>query len=306
MEFTQEQAQELFANEETRGIIFETLAQNESGKQYLNTHAENYFEEKVKSRIGEIHGMYDRDFEEATGIKKPDGVKSYEFWKSQFSDLHSKAQSSDPTKLAELQKANEELKSKLEGDDSSKYFKDLYESTKSGSEKRIAELEEQIAGFKKDQVLNTIKSDLNNSLKGLAFDKNIKQSVLDTYIQNVTNSLVNNAKVLEDGSIAYYNAEQELITNNRTMEKAKAIDILKKSLADVLEDKRVIEGGGEIGQGKTTPKPSGNYSKAKTQGELIDLITENLMSDGMVKGSADFQTKMTKLFQEHGKDLPMR
>ena len=125
-----EQIIELLNNEEQRGQVLETIAQHEAGKQYLNNFAKIEAEKIIGQKIGELHGGYDRDFEEVTGVKKPEGVKSYTFWKEHFKGVNEKAKSVNTDVIDQIKKENEELKLKMENNEQAKYFKDLYESTK--------------------------------------------------------------------------------------------------------------------------------------------------------------------------------
>ena len=69
----------------------------------ITTLSKNDEAQVIGKKVGEIHGDYDKDFEPIFGVKKPDGVKSYTFWKEQANAWKEKidAQASfDETKKA--------------------------------------------------------------------------------------------------------------------------------------------------------------------------------------------------------------
>lgn len=305
MEFTNEQITEVLSNEETRGNFLETIASNEHGKSYLDNFASTHFESNVGSKIGEIHGGYDKDLSEATGIIKPDGVKSYTFWKEEVLKLKQKADSSNPEILNQLKSQNEELKSKIESGEASKHFKDLYESTKSTAQTEIEKYKGELEAYKTNEIKSKINNDLKNTVVKFGFDETIKKSVLDTFVNNELNQLIEKAKVSEDGSVSYYDFDGSLILNKKTMLKADAEYILSDRLKDVIAEKRKIEGGGGDGN-KEGKKSTGDFSGAKNQQELNTLIGENLLADGYIKGTDEYQLKFSELLKANKGDLPLR
>jgi hypothetical protein len=296
---------ELLNNEEQRGQVLETIAQHEAGKEYLNNYAKIEAEKIIGQKIGELHGGYDRDFEEVTGVKKPEGVKSYTFWKEHFKGVNEKAKSVNTDVLDQIKKENEELKLKMENNEQAKYFKDLYESTKTTYQKQLEEKENFINQFQTERMQMKIKGDLSAAIAKLELNSELPEDVKNTYIETVFNSLMKGAKVMEDGSIVYYDGDT-LLTDSKTAQKATAEYLLQSRLKSILVEKKVVTGGGGQDPNKTKSKSSVSFSHAKTQMELNTLIEESLLADGFLKGKTDFQAKKNELFKEFSNGLPLR
>ena len=107
-----EQINEAFENNaELKNEFLSNYRNSEEMQELLNNHAKNYWESKIGDEIGKVHGGYDQDFKEVLGIEKPQGVKSYTFWKEQVAKLKENANpdllSEKDQQIAELQKAVE-------------------------------------------------------------------------------------------------------------------------------------------------------------------------------------------------------
>jgi hypothetical protein len=302
-----EQFQEVFnTNEELRGQILETISSNDNGKAYLDNYAKHHFDSNIGARIGEIHGAYDKDLKEL-GFEKPDGVKSYEFVKETIKSLKEKAASGDPQAIEALRKENEELQSKIENNEQAKYFKDLHESSTKTFKEQLEEKEAQIQSFLDKQRSFQVEGELNKALTGFTLNDSLPAEVKDTFIQTVYADLLKGAKIIEDGSIAFYDGNGDLIVNNKTMGKATASEILADKLKSIIASKADTKGGGgQDGMGEKKPS-NVTFANAKTKGELLDLIQQSLLSNGEVKGTKEFNVKRDELFVENGGDkLPLR
>jgi hypothetical protein len=304
-ELNVEQIAEAFnANEELRGQLLETISSNEHGKSYLDNYAKNYFESNIGTKIGEVHGAYDKDFEEVLGVKKPDGVKSYAFWKEQAAKLKEAASSSDPALLESIKNENAELKSKIENNEQAKYFKDMYESTKNSYSEQLKEKEGVIQQFEQKQRTFTIEGELNKALNSIKLNDSLPEDVKATYLQTVYSSLLSEAKILEDGSIVFYE-NGEPITNKKTANKATASEILNNKLKSIVAQAPTTTGGGGQ-ESNGTKKSNVTFSNASTKLELQSLVETSLLADGLLKGTNDFTTKMDGILAEYGKGLPLR
>lgn len=304
--FNVESLGEALNNENLRGQILESIANNEYGQTYLNNFAKTHWDKNIGTEVGTIHGKYDQDLKDL-GFNKPDGVKTYEFVKSTIKDLQEKALAGDPAAIEALRTENTDLKSKLENNEAAKHFKDLYESTKNTSATKIEELENQISSFRDKQRRFTIETELNRVLTGLDLNDSLPEDVRKTYVDTVYKSLLDNAKVLEDGSIAFYNGE-ELIVNKKNMEKASASYILKDRLKSIIAEKQDTTGSGGQDESMSGKKRSNvTFANAKTKVELTGLIEQSLLADGFTKGSSEFATKSNEIFVESGgNNLPLK
>ena len=141
-----EQINEAFENNaELKNEFLSNYRNSEEMQELLNNHAKNYWESKIGDEIGKVHGGYDQDFKEVLGIEKPQGVKSYTFWKEQVAKLKENA---NPDLLSEKDQQIAELQKAVEQSAGSEHFKSLYEKLQSDSETRIAELNEQLSSIR--------------------------------------------------------------------------------------------------------------------------------------------------------------
>ena len=170
--------------------------------------------------------------------------------------------------------------------------------------KEIEEKNSYITGFESEKKQLKIKGELSNAMAKLEINSDLPEDVRNNYIDTVFNSLMNGAKVLEDGSIVFYDGETMYI-NPKTASKATAEEILQSKLKSILLEKKEVTGGGGQGQ-KAKSKSSISFTNAKTKMELNTLIDESLLLDGVLRGNPEFQTKKDELFKEFSNGLPLR
>jgi hypothetical protein len=306
-DLTIEQINEAFqSNEELKGQFIQNFRESEDGQTLLNNHAENHWNSKIGDEIGSLHGKYDNDFKEVLGVDKPDGVKSYTFWKEQVQRLK---ESSNPELIAEKEAQIAELQKAVEQNSGSEHFKGLYEKLQSDSEARIAELTGQIGEFENKFRANKIESLIGKAMSGFEFNTELPEDVRTNYIDSIVSGLIGNAKVMEDGTVTFYE-NNEPILDPKTLAKMDAGQILKSKLASVLLKKDSSNGGG-VDKDKLNPTDpnrlnvSATITTAKTQTQLYDAISKELSAKGMKKGSTEYTKEFDGLFAEHSKGLPL-
>lgn len=301
-----EQINEAFENnQELKGQFLENWRNSEDAQTLLNNHAQNYWDSKIGEEIGKLHGKYDNDFKEVLGVEKPQGVKSYAFWKEQVQKLK---EGSNPGLIAEKEAQIAELQKAVEQSGNSEHFKTMYEKLQAESESRVSELSGQLAEYETKFRNNKIESIINKELNGLEFNSDLPEDVRSTFIDGVISSLMNGAKIMEDGTVTFYDGDQPIL-NQKTLAKMNAGEILKTKLASVLAKKEPNAGGG-VDPKKIDPNNPNRLNvpatitTAKTQTQLFDAISKELASKGMRKGSKEYQNEADKLFAEHSEGLP--
>jgi hypothetical protein len=301
-----EQINEAFENnQELKGQFLENWRNSEDAQTLLNNHAQNYWDSKIGEEIGKLHGQYDNDFKEVLGVEKPQGVKSYAFWKEQVQKLK---EGSNPGLIAEKEAQIAELQKAVEQSGNSEHFKTMYEKLQAESESRVSELSGQLAEYETKFRNNKIESIINKELNGLEFNSDLPEDVRSTFIDGVISSLINGAKIMEDGTVTFYDGDQPIL-NQKTLAKMNAGEILKTKLASVLAKKEPNAGGG-VDPKKIDPNNPNRLNvpatitTAKTQTQLFDAISKELASKGMRKGSKEYQNEADKLFAEHSQGLP--
>lgn len=305
-DLTIEQINEAFnTNAELKGQFLETWKSSEDAQTLLNNYAQNYWESKIGDEIGKVHGGYDNDFKEVLGIEKPQGVKSYTFWKEQVAKLK---ESANPDLLSEKDAQISELQKAVEQSSGSEHFKSLYEKLQSESESRVAELSAQLEEYETRFRTNKIESLINKAMNGFEFNSELPEDVRTTFIDGIVSKLIQGAKVMEDGTVTFYE-NNEPILNPKTLAKMEAGEILKTKLASVLLKKEPNAGGGVDPKSIDPNNPNrlnvpATITTAKTQTQLFDAISKDLASKGMRKGSKEYQSEFDKLFAEHSDGLP--
>lgn len=307
-DLTIEQINEAFENNaELKNEFLNNYRNSEEVATLLNNHAKNYWDSKIGDEIGKVHGGYDQDFKEVLGIEKPQGVKSYTFWKEQVQKLKETA---NPELLSEKDQQIAELQKAVEQSAGSEHFKSLYEKLQSDSETRIAELNQTIEEFETKFRNNKIESLINKAMNGFEFNSELPEDVRTSFVDGIVSKLIQGAKVMEDGTVTFYE-NNEPILNPKTLAKMDAGDILKNKLASVLLKKENSAGGG-VDPKKVDPNnpnrmnTPATITTAKTQTQLFDAISKELASKGMRKGSKEYTNEFDKLFAENSEGLPLK
>ena len=307
-DLTIEQINEAFENNaELKNEFLNNYRNSEEVATLLNNHAKNYWDSKIGDEIGKVHGGYDQDFKEVLGIEKPQGVKSYTFWKEQVQKLKETA---NPELLSEKEQQIAELQKAVEQSAGSEHFKSLYEKLQSDSETRIAELNQTIEEFESKFRNNKIESLINKAMNGFEFNSELPEDVRTSFVDGIVSKLIQGAKVMEDGTVTFYE-NNEPILNPKTLAKMDAGDILKNKLASVLMKKENSAGGG-VDPKKVDPNnpnrmnTPATITTAKTQTQLFDAISKELASKGMRKGSKEYTNEFDKLFAENSEGMPLK
>jgi len=295
-------------NAELKEQFIEGFKASESGQSLLNNHAENHWNDKIKTTIGELHQGYDNDFEEAFGKKRPDGVKTYNFFKEETAKLKQLANANDPSVLAEKDRIISELNAKIENGSANDHFKSLYDSLQIDTETRIKELTGQIDGFKEKSRLGQIESTLTKALSGLTFNEGLPKDLVDGHVNNLIASLTSSAKVMEDGTVTFYDGDIPI--RDKNLANMKAEQLLRTRLESVLAKKDATGGGVDPNKRDlNNPNPlmtSASISSAKTQSQLMTAIESDLISKGLSKRSIEYRKQMDELFAQHMKGLPIK
>lgn len=274
----------------------------------------------INKKTGEIYGNIDRDIEEATGLKKPQGMKTYDWHKlllgdiQKYKDLKSQFDTLKEEKT-ELEKKiekgeglDEELKKQIAAKD--KKIDDLNKQMKADKEL----LDTKTKDFEKktfDLNFNFLSSEAE---KGLTFIDAIQPNIQQVLIKNAKSEILSEYEVdqIDDGKggLRTVFKKDGVVVNNPdnglnpyTLEELYKIK-LKDSLKTGESKKGAGSKGGEGGQvGSQTIDISG----AKSQVEADELIVKQIMSEGIARDSQDFQPRFDELRTENKvADLPMR
>ena len=277
----------------------------------------------ISSKIGELHGRYDLDVKEVTGIEKAQGEKSYDYVKRVLGDFKSKVGGSAELqtkitgyeqKISTLEKAisegkgNEAMVQKLRDTESQlAQLNTQYSTDKQVWEREKGEFSSQITAIQVD-------TQFEKAIAGLKFKAGYPEEIQNTLLQSTKNSILGQYKadwVEADGKkvMVFRDSKGEIARNQSNgLNPFTAQELIKNSLKGVLDEGRAQEGGG-------TKSPGGNggaieivsISGAKTQLEADELIVKYLLQKGELRGSASFGENQAKLRKDNGVDkLPIR
>lgn len=294
----------LQSDESLQTGLVEILPTLPKGKEYLENVKKAHFEENVGQKIGELHGKYDTDFSSVLGITKPDGKKSYEFWREQVKLLKEKADSADGSKLTEYQNKIKELEAKISSGEGAKLLKEQIAALEEKYGKDISAREETIVGLQKQIQNGAVQGKLNSALSSLKINSDLPKSLTDSFIANVMGDIIKEAKFDEAGNVIFYEGGKPKL--NTLAGPISAEDLLKEKLQDILAKDHKQKGGGGAGGAGGGSNPI-QISGAKSQDQLRTAIEDMLLKDGLEKNSIEFIKKADKLFIENkGNSLPLR
>lgn len=280
----------------------------------LSTNDENTV---IGSRIGELHGRYDTDILEASGVAKNQGEKSYDYVKRVIADLVKSGGSA-----TELNNQITSLKTEIEGyketiakgkgseviaqqlkdaQDRMAQIQSAYDADKDKWGKERTDYEDHIKGTRLEYAVA-------DATKGLKFKAGYPESVQNTLLTAAKNSIL--AKFtpeFQENKLVFRDSEGKIATNQANrLEPFTLAELMKVELKDVLDAGRKVPGAG------TSPDDTDNLeildlSAANTQVKADDIISKHLLAKGLTRGSREFSEEQTKMRKENGVDkLPLR
>lgn len=312
-------------------LTVETLRQNSNlaglTDNQLNAIAEmskNDENAVIGAKIGALHGQYDTDIFEISGVKKNDGEKSYDYTKRVLSDYKAKAEATNSLQ-AELNSAKaqvNDLQAKLEKGGADEVLAQQLKDAKN----QVSQLQTQLAA--KTAEFATKQSDFDKALRdthidyafqaatsGLKFKDGITETIQKTLLSAVK------AEVLSKGSPDFIEeqGQKKLVFrdnagnilnnpgNNLNPYTLKEL-IMESSLKDVLDSGRKANGGGtQPTGGATNNKGTIDLSGVKTQVEADKAIEAHLLAEGLTRDSQEFADKSLQIRTENKvADLPLR
>ncbi len=304
----------------------ELASLTEDQKKAITVLSANDENQVIASRIGELHGQYDKDVKSVTGIDKNQGEKTYDYVKRVLADYKGKAAQFEElsTKVTALERSRAELETKIrEGkgnEETSKKLRDAesaleqlrtkYEDDRKSWESEKGKYDLQITGIK-------VSNEFDKAISGLKFKAGYSPDIQSTLISATKEAILNQYGVDwvdTDGTKTMVfrtkDDKAEIVRNkNNALQPYTVKEMMAERLKDVLDTGRKGEGTG------TGPKPDGDggddfsldLSGTKTQTEASDKIQAHLMAKGLTRGSTAFSEAQTKLWKDNNiSKLPMR
>ena len=278
----------------------------------------------INTKIGEHHGLIEKDVKEISGIDKQEGEKSYDYMKRVLGDYKSKSGGSkelqtkitaQETKIKDLEqkiadgKGNEAIAQKLK--DAKGQLTQL--QTQYDTDKQTWETEK--TGFAEKITGIQVNSEFGKATAGLKFKAGYPEGVQKTLIDSAKAGVLGKYKpdwVEADGTktMVFRDEKGEIVRNKANgLNPYTAQELISESLKEVLDPgkKTTGTGTGEPGKGDTDKIEVVDIAGAKTQVEADELITKHLLQIGETRGSASFAEKQKKIREENGiAKLPIR
>ena len=277
----------------------------------------------IGSKIGALHGQYDSDIFEITGVKKHDGEKSYDYAKRVLGDYKTKTVTAQ-TELSAAKAQVTELQGKLEkgvGDETlGQQLKDAKaQVTQLQAQLKTKETEFTTKQTEFDTALKNVHVDyaFQAATSGLKFKAGITEPIQRTLLSAAKTEILakGTPDFVEDGhggkTLVFRGADGNILNNPKNNLNPYTVQelVMETSLKDVIDAGRQQTGGG------TGPGAGGNgggagtldLSGVKSQVEADKAIEAHLLANGLTRDSSEFAEQSMQLRAENNvATLPIR
>ena len=280
----------------------------------------------IGTKIGALHGQYDADILNVSGIAKAEGEKSYDYLKRVLCDYKTKL---DGTKTLSAQLEAQknkvaELEAKLAAGGSDEVLKQQLKDARH----QVTQLQTQLTA--KTGELDRAKKDyeqkekdlqvgfaFTNATAGIKFKADVSEPVKKILLAAAKDEILakGTPDFIDDGNggkkLVLRDAAGNTLNNPKNNLNPYTIEelVMETSLKDVIDTGRQQSGGGTVppvkpnGGGGTTLDLSG----VKTQLEADTQIEKYLLSTGLTRDNAEFGNKVLEIRNENNvSELPIR
>lgn len=296
----------------------------EEQQQAILTMSKNDEEVTIGNRFREVYNQLDATIAKATGIPRNGDEKTYIYLERAASILAEKANGVNELngQVAALTKERDQLQKAVEKGGDAELKRQLqqanadlagvrqqYDQLKGEYDTLSASHQAEMLGMQVDNVLG-------GATVGLKFKAELPQAATDTLLaQAVSKVKAMSPEFVDDGQggkrLVFKGESGEILRNPENhLEPYTAEELLKKELRTmgILDEGRQQPGTGtkapQPQQGATVPV---DVSMARTQNEAQEIIHRQLMAQGLVNGSKEYQEAMTKAWTENNvKSLPLQ
>lgn len=313
-------------------ITIEMLNQSESlkgltdaQKLAITTLSSNDEATVIGTKIGALHGQYDADILNISGISKADGEKTYDYLKRVLGDYKTKL---DGTKTLSAQletqkKKVTELETKLAAGGSDEVVKQQLKDARH----QVTQLQTQLTA--KTGELDKAKKDyekkekdlqvgfaFTNATAGIKFKADVSEPVKKILLAAAKDEILakGTPDFIDDGNggkkLVLRDAAGNTLNNPKNNLNPYTIEelVMETSLKDVIDTGKQQPGGG------TNPNPQLDHrtvnldlSTAKTQQEADVQIENYLLSTGLTRDNVEFGNKALEIRNENNvSSLPIR
>lgn len=279
----------------------------------------------IGTKIGTLHGQYDTDIFDITGIKKKDGEKSYDYAKRILNDYKAKADSAKTVQaqLTAAQAQVVDLQAQLEknaGDETLRQqLKDARAQVtqlQSQLQTKVTEFETKQAEFDKAIKDTHVDYAFQAATSGLKFKTGITEPIQKTLLNAAKAEVLakGTPDFVEDGKggkkLVLRGIDGNILNNPKNNLNPYTLQelVMETSLKDVIDTGRKQTGGGTGGfSGGSHGSEVFDISGAKTQVEADKAITAHLLASGLTRDSVEFSNRLTEIRAENNvANLPIR
>lgn len=279
----------------------------------------------IGTKIGALHGQYDNDILNVSGITKADGEKSYDYLKRVLGDYKTKLDGSKT--LAAQLKSSQDKVAELEKKIADGVVDDAVKQQLKDARHQVTQLQSQLTA--KSEELETAKKDYEKKNKdiqvgyaftaatsSLKFKADVSEPVKKILLAAAKDEILakGTPDFIDDGNggtkLVLRDANGNTINNPKNNLNPYTIDelVMETSLKDVIDTGRQQPGGGT---GPITPNNNNStildLSGIKTQIEADRAIENYLLSTGLTRDNVEFGNKVLEIRNDNNvSELPIR
>lgn len=278
----------------------------------------------IGQRIGELYRQLDATIARETGIERNGDEKTYLYLERAAKALAGRAKDADG--LAKQVETLTKEKSKLEkaiaegtgGEEAKKALsqaqKDLAAVTKQFTELK-ADYDNVKAQHEKELFGIKVENEINAATAGLKFKSDFPASVTSVILSQAIQKVKGmNPEFIDDGkggkALAFKDETGAIRRNpENQLNPYTAGELLTKELKEmgVLDEGRKVTGTGTQPPTGAMGSTSVDVSGARTRSEANEIITQQLMQQGLVNGSEAFQAALNQAWKDNNiAALPMQ
>lgn len=285
------------------------------------TLAENDLNSEISRKFGEVYRQLDQSIKNATGIDRDGDEKTYKYLERAVAQM--KSTLGDTSALqAQIDSLTAE-KTRLEGkvaEGANEETKELLKQTKAelaNTKAEFTKLQSKMTAQEKEhkkELMNlSVSHEIEQAAAGLQFKREIPASATQVLVDQAKARLMAmSPDYIDDGKGGkrlVFRGEDGAVKNNpnNQLNPYTAGELLTELLSDVLAPARQVAGSGSNQPPTGGGSSSVDVSSAKTRSEANEIITRQLMAQGLTVGSEEFQEKMDQAWKDNNvSQLPLR
>ncbi len=281
----------------------------------ITTLSQNDENSVIGQRIGEVYRQMDTTIASATGVQRNGDEKTYNYLERATKELSEKAKGVDglTSQIANLTKEKARLEKVIAegaGDAETKKALDQARKDLTAITKQFTDLKNEYdtakANHSKELFDVKVDYEITQATSGIQFKAEYPQSVTRVLLDQAVAKIKGmNPEYIDDGKggkvLAYHDATGALLRNSENkLEPFTTNELLTKELKSmgVLAEGKPATG---TGTGNNQPNPTATYdlSGARTRTEAMDIISKQLMSEGLTIGSEAYQIKLDQAWADN-------